>query len=74
MSNQSRNRRFGLKLSGSNSHRQLIEDIGTVEGYVMTPVLYDIIKGKNVGPVLKSVNQILFDNQKLEKTEVINYL
>ncbi len=74
LSNQSRNRRFGLKLSGSNSHRQLIEDIGTVEGYVMTPVLYDIIKGKNVGPVLKSVNQILFDNQKLEKTEVINYL
>ena len=74
LSDQSRNRRFGLKLSKSGCFDQVIRDIGTVEGYVMTPVLYGMVKDVNVGPVLKSVYEILFNNQELEKTEVSNYL
>ena len=74
LSDQSRNRRFGLKLSKADSFDQIISDIGTVEGYVMTPVLYQMIKDVDVGPVLKSVYEILFNNQKLEKTEIFSYL
>ncbi len=74
LSDQSRNRRFGLRLSGLNSFEQIIDDIGTVEGYVMTPVLHDMVRENNIGPILKSVNGILFKKQKLDETEIINYL
>ena len=74
LSDLSRNRRFGLQLSESNTFDILIKEIGTVEGYEMTPVLYEMISDVNVGPVLKTVYEILFNNQKLEKTEIINYL
>lgn len=74
LNDQSRNRRFGLKFSTSHSLAQIVRDIGTVEGYVMAPVLNEMIKDVNVGPVLKSVHEILFNNQKLEKTEIASYL
>ena len=74
LSDLSRNRRFGLQLSESNTFDNLIREIGTVEGYEMTPVLYEMLNDVNVGPVLKTVYEILFNNQKLEKTEIINYL
>jgi len=74
LSDLSRNRRFGLQMSKSNTFDILIKEIGTVEGYEMTPVLYGMINNVNVGPVLKTVYEILFNNQKLENTEIINYL
>ena len=74
LSDLSRNRRFGLQMSQSNTFDILIKEIGTVEGYEMTPVLYGMINDVNVGPVLKTVYEILFNNQKLENTEIINYL
>jgi len=76
LSDVSRNRRFGLQLRQSNSLQKLIDDIGTVEGYGMTHVLYEMIisSGINVGPVLKTVHEILFCEEKLEDTEIINYL
>ena len=74
LSNQSRNRRFGLKITKPGSFDEVIKDIGTVEGYVMTPVLHEMVRGVNVGPVLKSVYEILYGNLKLEKTEIFNYL
>ena len=71
----SRNRRFGMQLKQSNSLQKLIDEIGTVEGYGMTHVLFEMLIGSDkVGPVLKTVHEILFCEEKLEDTEIINFL
>tara|TARA_B100001287_G_scaffold276285_1_gene286564 strand:- start:2573 stop:3580 length:1008 start_codon:yes stop_codon:yes gene_type:complete len=75
LSDVSRNRRFGLQLKQSDSH-QLIDDLGTVEGYLMAPALFDMIisSGGIVGPVLESTHKIVFCDAKLEDTQIINHL
>jgi len=41
----------------------------------MTHVLFEMLIGSDkVGPVLKTVHEILFCEEKLEDTEIINFL
>ena len=74
LEDHSRNRRFGLNWYSRQDTNSLLNEIGTVEGYNSAIALSKRIRSTNFGPVLSSVYNILFNNSKLEDSEVIKYL
>ena len=74
LEDHSRNRTFGLNWAVVNNANVLSEKIGTIEGYHSVIALSNRIKSADVGPVLKSVYDILFNDVRLEDTEIIKNL
>jgi len=63
----SRNRLFGLKLANSNSIKDLLTQVGTVEGYYCTRTLFNNRDIYKYGEIVKSAYAILYDNSDPRK-------
>ena len=74
LEDHSRNRTFGLNWVTEKNVDTLSKRIGTIEGYNSVIALSNLIKPADVGPVLKSVYDILFNDTRLEDTEIIKNL
>ena len=74
LEDHSRNRTFGLYWAAEKNPDALSKRIGTIEGYNSVIALSNLIKSADVGPVLKSVYDILFNDTRLEDTEIIKNL